>query len=323
MITIRDVAQKAKVSLATASRALSNQGYVSKDVKRKVLKAAKELGYVKDSRAAHLRSGQSNLIGVIVSDANNFFYNIALSELDSYLKEKNQTLILSYSNEDAERERECLKALMASKVHTIIFTPTSDQNADLVKIAIQNGIKVVQLYRKVYPDISSIIFDDELGAYLACKALIEQGCKRPMLIDVSYKNFDSEKVSPNRSIGFKKAIEEEAIADSCLCSLDLIDADDKTLEEQVASFQPDGIVSGNNTFCLKLIHVLEQNEGYKAIKFITFDDLPWVSMLNISAIRQPIKTLIGELVSSLSDKDCAFFCKKIAPSLAIRKLCLE
>ena len=68
MITIKDVANRAGVSTATASRALRNIGYIDKTTYEKVRKASVELGYVPNATAQQLKNNTVKTVGFIVSD---------------------------------------------------------------------------------------------------------------------------------------------------------------------------------------------------------------------------------------------------------------
>jgi len=68
-VTIRDVANAAGVSINTVSRALNDKPDVNEETKEKVLKVARELGYVKDATALSLRYGLTRVIGVIFEDS--------------------------------------------------------------------------------------------------------------------------------------------------------------------------------------------------------------------------------------------------------------
>ena len=73
-VTIRDVAQRAGVSPATAARALGGYGYVGDDARQRVNSAAGALGYLPNNVARTLASGTSNVIGLIAGDIENSFF---------------------------------------------------------------------------------------------------------------------------------------------------------------------------------------------------------------------------------------------------------
>lgn len=314
MITIRDVAKHAGVSCGTASRAIHDVGYVSSETKRKVLFAVEQLGYIANQTAQQLKKGKSNVIGLIVSDINNYFYNIVISQLAEKLKEDGKTIMLTYSNESAKEERECFYTLFAAKVSAIIFTPVCDSNYDLICKAAENGIFVTQLYRRIY-NANAIIFDDEYSAYQSMCHFFDIGCRRPLLIDVNYYNLNSETVVPNRTEGFLRAVEEYRITDYRYIKHNLLESRDPEFERLFLEFKPDCVLSGNSQFTLELLDLLEKyNLTYpKNIKIISFDDIGWIAHLKLSAIHQPVENLVENLIPVIYQKNSAKLIKIKSP----------
>lgn len=302
MVTIKDVAKRAGVSFSTASRAIRNIGYVNADTKKRIMEAVEELGYIANHTAQQLKNGTSSLVGIIVSDVNNYFYNIVISLLARKLKALGKTIMLAYSNENIAEEREAFHTLLSSKVSAIIFTPVADTNYDMVKKCLDNGIPVFQLYRHVYADVDSVIFDDEDSAYTAAKHLLEAGCRRPLLIAVSYYHLNDENMIPNRAKGFMRAIREYNITDYRCFRHTLLEKRDPLLEDLILEFHPDCVVSANNTFTLELLSIMDKHglRYPQDIKIVTFDDMDWVSHLRLSAVHQSIDTLIDQLLVKLS-----------------------
>jgi DNA-binding LacI/PurR family transcriptional regulator len=73
-MSIREVARRAKVSIATVSRTLNNPSAVDFQTAERVRKAVQELGYYPDSQARSLVSGRSRILGLVVSDITNPFF---------------------------------------------------------------------------------------------------------------------------------------------------------------------------------------------------------------------------------------------------------
>ncbi|ENO11549.1 DNA-binding transcriptional regulator GalS [Escherichia coli O157:H43 str. T22] len=77
MITIRDVARQAGVSVATVSRVLNNSTLVSADTREAVMKAVSELDYRPNANAQALATQVSDTIGVVVMDVSDAFFRRA------------------------------------------------------------------------------------------------------------------------------------------------------------------------------------------------------------------------------------------------------
>ena len=135
MITIKDVASRAKVSPSTASRALRRIGYISKETHDNVFRAAAELGYIANATAQQLKSNSTRTIGFIISDSNNEYYFSILSDIQKMLNENGMSMIIAFSSENPVDEETCFRSLIASRVSTIFFTPTSSRNGAIVEVA--------------------------------------------------------------------------------------------------------------------------------------------------------------------------------------------
>lgn len=93
--TIREVAQAANVSQATAARALGQYGYVSDDARARVERAAKKLGYVPNSVARALASGATNAVGLVVGDIENPFFAAAARGMSDQIEAHGHSVLLA------------------------------------------------------------------------------------------------------------------------------------------------------------------------------------------------------------------------------------
>lgn len=303
MITIKDVALRANVSPSTASRALRRIGYISKETHDSVFRAAAELGYIANATAQQLKTRNVRTVGFIISDSNNEYYFSILSDIQKMLTENGMNLIIAFSSENPVDEETCFRSLIASRVSTIFFTPTNDQNEEIISVAKKNGIQVVQLFRDIYRDLDTIINDDESGCRRAAETLLSLGCKRLLLVDVEYLYLDSERVRPDRSTGFLQAVKGNG-AKYDILRFPLVDYDTDVLGARIDAFRPDGIITATNIAGLEVLTQLERR-GISGIRFITFDDNRWLQFCTLSAIRQNTAILtdsIREIVCTKSSE---------------------
>ena len=298
MTTIKDVAREANVSIATASRAIRDVGYVSEENKLKVLKAVKALGYTPDLNAKTLRSGKSNVIGVIVSDLGNYFYNIVLSKIEQELKKLGYVMLLCYSNEDANEEAQNLNLMLRSRVDGIIFTPVGTTNKKVIHNIQKQGIPLLQLYRNAYEGFDSVVVDDETGAYLATKHFIINGHTKIMLLGV-----DSS-ISPSRSNGYKRAMAEYSlpIDQNLIVECPLHDHIENIVIQKLTTYRPTALVAGTNTFGYDTVMACKE-EGLiipDDLSLIVFDDVSWVSLCDMTVISQPVDGIASSAVQTLA-----------------------
>jgi DNA-binding LacI/PurR family transcriptional regulator len=146
-VTIKDVAQLASVSIATVSRVLNKNYYVSPDLESKVTAAIEQLGYYPNSVARSLKNQSTMTIGFLVSDiSNNFFTNIFRAIEDS-IREYHYNLLVCNTDHDKEREYDYLQLMLEKKVDGIIIN-TTGFNDDFIS-SISERIPVALCSRRI------------------------------------------------------------------------------------------------------------------------------------------------------------------------------
>ena len=120
-ITIRDVAKRADVSVATVSRVLNGSAKVSEEAKNAVLKAQKELGLYFNANARTLARKDSATIGVLVSDISDPYFASMIKSCDITANELGNSLLITQGFYDAKREQEALDNLLSHQCSGIII----------------------------------------------------------------------------------------------------------------------------------------------------------------------------------------------------------
>ena len=105
MITIRDVARQAGVSVATVSRVLNNSALVSPDTRDVVMKAVTQLGYRPNANAQALATQVSDTIGVVVMDVSDAFFGALVKAVDTVAQQHQKYVLIGKSYHEAEKER--------------------------------------------------------------------------------------------------------------------------------------------------------------------------------------------------------------------------
>jgi LacI family transcriptional regulator len=148
-VTLKDVAAAAKVSRATAARALNSYGYVDDDTAGRVLKAADSLGYRANRIAQALRRGQLPLIGFVPGDIQNPFFARIAHDLEVKLHKEGYNLLIVSSEEEVEQEKELLLSLRSLSVRGYILAPTSASDNQHVVDLSADGAPIVLIDRVV------------------------------------------------------------------------------------------------------------------------------------------------------------------------------
>lgn len=135
MPRLTDVATKAGVSIATASRALRGLPGVSESVAAHIVQVADEMGYVVDEHARTLASGFGSTIGLIVHTIEDpYFTEIAGGVVES-AEADNLTAQICHSGRDPERELRQIRNLIAHRVQSLIIAGSGYSNPEVEKRA--------------------------------------------------------------------------------------------------------------------------------------------------------------------------------------------
>ena len=289
MITSKDVANKAGVSVSTVSRVFSNPKLISEKVRQRVLEVAEELHYVPDTNARDLKLNKRNTIGVIISDSENPFYVKVLRQFTFLPSNKDIKTLIMFSEENPEKEYADVVSLVSSKVQAVLFTPTGDANEKIESILVSNGIPALQLYRKKFNQIDSLLIDDGYGAYLATKELIENGHKDIVLLDYKLA------IPTHRDDGYIKAFEEAGLkySPNNIVKLNF----DNDFYETITNLLRDKKHTAFIPTGDKMIHTLYRCLGDLNLKIkedisvIAYDDITMAKYLNLSAVSHPFEDI--------------------------------
>ncbi len=174
MTTIKDVAVEAKVSVATVSRVLNNNGYVNEETRKRVLQAISNLNYMPNEVARSLFKKQSKTVALIVPDIKNPFFPEVARAIEDVMSSQEYTLILCNSDEQVEKEIMYLDVMKQKYVDGIIIVT----NTLTPKHIEHRDIPIVALDRPIGFDIPSVSVNNYEGAKQAVQYLKEIGCKR-------------------------------------------------------------------------------------------------------------------------------------------------
>lgn len=183
-VTIYDIAQKLDLSSATVSRALKDHPAINKNTRKKIQQAAKELGYRHNNFASNLRKQKTNTIGVIIHELNSNFITSVLAGIEKVTTEAGYDLIIAHSSESFKKEEANALNLFHKRVDGLIASLAFDtKGLDHFKPFEEKGIPVVFFDRvEEKKESTKVIIDNYKCGYQATQHLIEQGCKRIVLV---------------------------------------------------------------------------------------------------------------------------------------------
>ena len=330
MTTIKEIAEIAKVSIATVSRVINKSGFVSQDKIERVNAALEKLDYRPNFFAKSLRIGKTHSIGLCVPDNSNPFFAELAKCIEKISYQNGYNIILCDSDYSSSKEKEYINILTNQKVDGFVLVSSSYDN-----ILFQNKIKTpfVVIDHNITDTFGrKIEIDYQSGGYLATTHLIDKGHKRIACIaGPANKN-----TTDQRLLGFMKALKENDL-----------NIDDSLIEQ--GNFKVDGGISAmkrlldnpnpptavfvlNDLMAIGAIHAIHDS-GLKVpedISIVGYDNIHLSSVLNppITTIAHPVELMaqciMDMLFNCIDPKDqpgeeSAIKNHNITPELIIRR----
>ncbi len=173
MANIREIAKRAGIGIATVSRYFNNSGYVSEESRRKIKKVVDELDYTPNALARAIFTKDTKIIGLLIPNITNPFFNQMVAELETIFIEQGYTIIFFNTNDDPEKERVHLATLKSYRVAGIVAMRTM-----IPKEYVNIDIPVVAFENKISEDGITISSDNYKGGELAFEHLYDGGCRK-------------------------------------------------------------------------------------------------------------------------------------------------
>lgn len=211
MVRLKDIAERASVSVMTVSKVLRDAKDISAQTKLRVRKLAEEMGYVPDALAQSMRSGTTKLMGLIIpSVANPVFARVILA-IEEKAHEAGYDLLIAHSLNKPEREESAIRRMLARRVDGLFIVPayrfasTSQAWDELRKRAVPTV--VLGQPAEFCRGFANVETDDIFASQIATRHLLELGHKRIAFL----KGPPSSPVAQERFEGYTKAMRDEGL----------------------------------------------------------------------------------------------------------------
>jgi len=334
-ITIKDVAKRANVSIATVSRVLNQSKPVSPQVREKVMKAVEELGFTVNPVARSLVMKKSRLIGVLISDISNMFFSVLVSGVErECFKERYSTLLCS-TNGDVEKELYYLNLLKDQYVDGIIMF-TQSLKEEHLRFFENNPIPVV-FRSSLGPEnsrYSYININDYQAFYDAAQYLIDLGHKKIGMLSGDLSTTGS--AYHQRYTGFRKALEDHGLEfqGKWLLEGDYDIASGYRRGKKLFSMKeiPTAVCCASDLSAIGAIKAAEEM-GLRVpddLSVMGFDDIPVAEAYRpgLTTVRQPIMEMgiqsVQMLIQQIQDKGHNSQEIRIVPhEIIVRESCIK
>lgn len=303
-LSIVDVAERAGVSLATASRVMSNSSYpVNAVTRQKVLAAAAELGYTPNSLARSLRSQRSKLIAVLVGDNVDPYFAEITRGVEEVANEQGYLTIICNTDRNPTKELHYLRTLRDYRADGIIFAgsglnnPEHTEQVEKIITEMQGrGAAVVALSHQTL-HIPSIQIDNFGGGHAITTMLLEMGHRRVALV----AGPAGLTVANIRMQGYMAALVEKGIAiDPNLILIGNFDqASGERAAQSIAQMEPaqrpTAIFAANDEMAFGVMLALQQQRLHvpRDISVCGFGDIPVARLLTpaLTTVHVPLRRL--------------------------------
>ncbi|MEP7142784.1 MAG: LacI family DNA-binding transcriptional regulator [Ferruginibacter sp.] len=208
-ITIYDIAKQLAISSTTVSRGLQDNPAINKHTRKKIHDVAKELGYRHNNFASSLRKQKTNTIGLIVHELNSNFITSVLAGIEKVTAETGYDIIIAHSSESYKKEVSNAVNLFHKRVDGLIASLALDtKDLSHFKQFEEKGIPVIFFDRvEEATTNTNVIINNYKSGYQATQHLIEQGCKKIVLVTANL----SRNVYAQRYKGYTDALLENHI----------------------------------------------------------------------------------------------------------------
>ncbi|GAC1330925.1 MAG: LacI family DNA-binding transcriptional regulator GntR [Collimonas sp.] len=204
--TIIDVAQHAKVSAMTVSRALKTPHLVQQEARDRIAAAIKKLGYVPSQAASTLASARSQVIGVLVPSLTNAVFIETLSGIRDYLSQAGYQFLIGETGYSKAKEAQLISTYMAHAPDGFLLSSVSQHEILRQQLATSN-IPAVRMFDLGKSNSEMTVgFSQTKAGYAVARHLIERGYRRP--------GFLAAQLDPRmmkRREGFRKGLAEAGL----------------------------------------------------------------------------------------------------------------
>ncbi len=296
--TLKDVAAKAGVSLASVSYAVNGTGTLGDAMRAHILQVAEELGYRQNIAAKSVRTGKSSTLGLVIPDlANPFFPNLVQAVIQR-ARQHGYTVVVIDVEDDSDLERKAMQTLESHGVDGIIWFPIRDENT-----AVEGtGTVPMVVLDRVIPGFETVRADDLAAGDLAATHLLELGHRRFGIVSgpCSIRSMaDRCKGARERIHGAKEKGGEVVFHVETGFSRDLEPSVQQALETQDVT----AIITGGDMIAIGVMRRLQAlgKRVPEDVSVMGMDDIPWAQLSTppLTTVEIPIEDMAIEAVDGV------------------------
>lgn len=309
-LSIKDIALKAGVSITTVSFILNGKAKeksISDAVIKKVQKIITESGYKPNQVARSLRTGNTNIIGLIVEDISNSFFSRIARLIEDKAYKRGYKIIYSSTENKIEKAQELINIFKSRKVDAYIISPVKGLEDD-IQVLINDNTPVI-LFDRNLPDLKTnyVGVNHFNASYQATESFIKQGKKNIALVTT---DIDVQQIT-ERSEGYKKAILDNNITyqEDLVLNIPFKQNEEETIAQIIkllTNKNVDAVLFATNYLAISGLKALKQM-GKKIdsnFSVIGYDDHEAFELHtpSISTIQQPLEEIAEAIIKLILDQ---------------------
>ncbi|MEO6264275.1 MAG: LacI family DNA-binding transcriptional regulator [Luteimonas sp.] len=304
-VTIKDVARRANVSVATVSRALNGHVNVAEAVRRRVLGIAEELRYSPHHAARSLSSRRTDTIGVVLPDLHGEFFSELMRGIDGVARERGLHLLVSSYHGHPEEQAVALRTMRGRVDGLLVMSPYVG-NVDYLSDNLLPSLPAVLMNTHASAaGCSTLSVDNYGGARTMVRHLVDCGYRRIAFISGPHDNFDAHERLRGYHDGLGESLPD---ARPWVIRGDFNEASGHCAGRVLltASQRPDAVFAANDMMALGCLFAFNQ-AGVRVpdeIALAGFDDIPLAYYVHpaLTTMRVDIPELGGRAMRMLLDR---------------------
>jgi LacI family transcriptional regulator len=308
VVSIRDVAMRADVSIGTVSKYLNTPHRVAPETKKRISKAIKDLGYVRNEAARQLRAGESRTLAFVALELNNPFFGDVADAVERRAAQSGLFLFIVGSNGDAEREGQYIEMFAQQRVYGVILASgmTRERELDLL---FKRRIPTVLVDAYGETDrFSSTSVDDYLGAQRAVTHLIEQGCRSIAFIggEIQIHQISERLRGARAATDAHPGVRLEVIPTAERSVHAGLAAGEQFLARPKKDW-PDGVFAANDSLAIGIMQAISSGSDLTIpgdVAIMGYDDIDFASAVAVplSTVRRPREVFGRSAVDLVRDQ---------------------
>jgi LacI family transcriptional regulator len=287
--TIRDVARRAQMSVATVSRALNGFENVSEQARERIAAAVAELGYVPHAGARSLSLARNNAIGVVLPDLHGEFFSEIVRGMDREASRRGYLLLLSTLHAGGEQATNAMRAMRGRVDGLIVMAP--HLGADELSAALPKGLPSILINTRAgagqHP---SIHLDNAAGVRAVVDHLASLGRKRLAHIAGPADNIDAQE----REAAFREAVAAHGLEGRIVGGDFEMESGEAAIRRLLAeAIEFDAVFAANDNMAIGALEALRAagKRVPEEVAVIGFDDIPLARHMG----NTPVRVRIAEL----------------------------